>query len=140
MGSPGELFNEMYVNIKRMMMTIVFFFIYIDVLQFVNIFLGGEGERGARFVPTFPTTEPTAAAATFPAKEFKSMLPKIREFTSSSPIPSARVSTLTGTSSSPLNCTSCDDARVIVIAITNVKSFILISICYSFKKFIQIMF
>ena len=34
------------------------------------------------------------------------MLPKIREFTSSSLIPSARVPTLTGTSSSPLNCTS----------------------------------
>ena len=32
------------------------------------------------------------------------------------------------------------DARVIVIAIKNVKSFILISICYSFKKFIQNMF
>ena len=43
---------------------------------------------------------------TFPAKEFKSMLPKIREFTSSSLIPSARVSTSIGTSSSPLNCTS----------------------------------
>ena len=110
---------------------------------------------------------------TFPAKEFRSMFPKILEFTSSSLIPSARVSTLTGTSSSPLNCTSSVemkkdtmlklevineqlfyhlhvlqnfaqylrvDARVIVIAIKNVKSFILISICYSFKKFIQIMF
>ena len=92
------------------------------------------------------------------------MLPKIREFTSSSPIPSARVSTLTGASSSPPNCTSSVemkkdtmikfvvinkyhlhvinnfaqylrvDARVIVIAITNVQSFILVSICYSFDK------
>ena len=97
------------------------------------------------------------------------MLPKIREFTSSSLIPSARVSTSIGTSSSPLNCTSSVemkirfylfkssmlfslisfyhlhvlknfaqnlrvDARAIVIAITNVKSFILVSMFLFLQK------
>jgi hypothetical protein len=59
------------------------------------------------------------------------MFPKILVFTSSSLIPSARVSTLTGTSPSPPNCTSCDDASVIVIATTNVKNVILVDVWLS---------